>query len=253
MRTQWKYYSELISHSLRTRPSHANEQYNFLNHLFLFKDLLSDPDDPPPTDKISVLRVPYVELSLLVPEWLGFMLCNFVGVYPAAARTLRWIYESSLASAAAVLNSSVFPEVRGKSSSLTETQFRRWLRLNDLGQAKFQRKLALRALGLGLHQQTSLDELYRELCKYAHISGEQFAEWSTPDIVFSRTYFDRISRLASRTMDLTLYCLVRSISSQWDIKRFLIGYSSWFHPRDMMSLRRARFPLTLGIIQLLTS
>lgn len=117
---QWSYYRDLLRELLTQRPDDVVEQYNFLRHLFLFSDILEEDPDVP-----TILKTTKVELSLLIPEWLGFMLCHFNSAYSVGARTLRWMYESAVASTASILDGSIFFNAISVGAPLSLQQFKK--------------------------------------------------------------------------------------------------------------------------------
>jgi hypothetical protein len=63
---------------------------------------------------------------------------------------------------------------------------------------------------------------------------------------------DTVSRYAYRTMDLAIFCIVKSVISQWfsaDVKGFFEDYLGWFNTRQPFAVRRDRFPLTIRLLQ----
>jgi hypothetical protein len=244
---QWSYYEQLLDIVISDRPDDVVEQNNFLHHLFLLADLITNQEDPPPRNAIPTLKVVDIELSLLIPEWLGFMLNNFLGAYPAAARTLRWIFESAVASASSQIDGSIFEKVQ-KGEPLTAAMFRSWLMRYDNRQASLPRPNALKVLELSTAERAKTNKLYADLCKFTHVSARYYRRLRIPDLVLDWKYFDLISKYATRTMDLALYCIITAMSSQWDISPFLGSYADWFSPNHMDALRKDKFPLTMRAI-----
>lgn len=248
LRYQLRYYNHLFTGIIRLRPQVVVDQQNTLHHILLLGDLF-EPDANPP----KILSITSLETSFLIQEWLSFMLCNYVGAYSAASRTLRWIYESTLASTLALVNPSI---LLGKpvKHSLTENQFRTWLWQYDHGEIRFPRRIeALRAIGLPMKEQIRYDGLYSMLCKYIHISAKHFhGPEPTPDLVLNLKHFDAVSRYAYRIMDLATFCIVKSVISQWfsdDVRGFFEGYLGWFNARHDFAIRRERFPLTIRLLE----
>lgn len=111
----------------------------------------------------------------------------------------------------------------------------------------------LEVIGLGLEEQVASNLTYRQLCKFVHISSKNFRYEGIPDLVLNLKKFDQVSKLANQTMDLTFYCLIRSISKNWPgIVPLLRGWSQSFNPRAFQSLRKSNFPMTLKIVREIT-
>lgn len=220
-----------------------------LHQVLLLSDLFEPEYHPPKT-----LTITSLEISFLIPEWLSFMLCDYLGAYSSAARTLRWIYESALASAVATLDGSLL--LGGTPKSLTKSQFRKWLWKYDhqkMTNVSFPRKNALRVIGLPSMDQTRYIELYSTLCKFSHVSEKHFVHPEPiPDLVFNLKQFDAVSRYAYKTMDLAFFCVIKAILSQWhsdDVNNFFHGYLGSYSARQIYSVRRDRFPLTIGLLK----
>ncbi len=243
---QFSYYDGLRRALYAYRPRDVTEQHALLGHLFLFGDLLEESRGVP-----KVLETTANEISLLIPEWLAFMLCNFTGAYPTAARTLRWIFESGIASTAAVLDRSLLIENSHSKKPLSSHQFREWLRDYDnqrvsLGRTK--RDRILERIGLTATERATARETFETLCKFVHISSRHFSYIRVPDITMNLPNFNRISKLAYRTMDLVLYGMIHAIQAHWQVRSFLVGYEEVFEPRSFQAVRKTSFPLTRRIV-----
>jgi hypothetical protein len=243
---QLRYYNHLYTGIIDIRPLVVIDQQNILHHILLLGDLFEPPANPP-----RILSITSLELSFLVQEWLSFMLCNYVGAYSSASRTLRWIYESTLAATMALTNPSLLL-CKPTSHPLTYEAFRSWLWKYDNRAVHFPRKESLKAIGLNLKEQLRYNGLYSMLCKYSHISAKHFSiPEPIPDLVFNLEDFDVVSRYAYRTMDLAFFCIVKSIISQWrsqDVRGFFEGYFDWFDALHAFAVRRDRFPLTIKLL-----
>jgi len=240
-----KYYGEMYRSIIDHRPQIVADQFGILHHVFILGDLFTELDEPPP----KTLKITRLEIPLLIRQWIGFRICSYVGAYSAAARTLRWIYESTLASTVAATNGSLLLG-RTITKPMSESQFRKWLWKYDHQMVTFPRKDAIRAIVLSQKDQARYNELYSTLCKFSHLSAKHFVHpgW-VPDLQLDLKDFDAVSRYAYRTMDLALYCIIKAIVSQWDVKGFLRGYRDWFRADSDFAVRREKFPLTLAIVR----
>jgi hypothetical protein len=240
-----RYYGEMYRSIIHYRPQIVADQFGILHHVFILGDLFTELDESPP----KTLKIIRLEIPLLIRQWIGFRICNYVGAYSAAARTLRWIYESTLASTVAVTNASL---LLGKTTTkpMSESQFRKWLWKYDHQTVTFPRRDAIGAIGLSQKDQTRYNDLYTTLCKFSHVSAKHFVHpgW-IPDLQLNLKDFDAVSRYAYRTMDLALYGIIKAIVSQWDVKVFLRGYREWFRPDSAFAVRREKFPLTIAILR----
>jgi hypothetical protein len=240
-----EYYSGLYRTTLKCRPEVAIDYYNLLYHLDLFDVLLTEEYE----DRPRTLRIAALEVQLLFHEWLGFVVDHCIGSYYAAARTLRWIYESSLGSAMALIDGRLLLGATAR-RHLTINQFRKWLRQYDARLVYFRRKDGLNAIGLTSAQQKACNGLYSSLCKFSHLSTRSFVPISTiADLVLDMKHFDAIAGYGYRTMDLALYCILKSTMSQWDIADFLPEYLPYFKKGNAYSVRREKFPLTLSLLK----
>ncbi len=241
-----KYYSGLYNTTIASRPRIALDHYHLLYHLDLLGVLLTEDLDSP---RPKTLEITALEVSLLFHEWIGFVVSQYMGAYYAAARTLRWIFESSLGSAIALIDGRLLLG-HTVTRTLTLGQFKRWLRLYDARLASFPRKDGLRVIGLSSTQQDAYNELYSSLCKFSHLSARSFGTVRpVADLVVDMKYFDAIAKYAYRSMDLALYCILKATISQWDITEFLDTYLPWFRTGSSNSLRNRKFPLTFNLVK----
>jgi hypothetical protein len=239
-----EYYGGLFKTSLECRPQVAIDFYNLLYHLDLFDVLLTEEYG----DRPKTLRITALEVSLIFHEWLGFVVDHCIGSYYAAARTLRWIYESSLGSAVALIDGRLLLGPSGR-RHLTLNQFENWLRQYDAHSVTFPRRRSLGAIGLSLTQQQSCNDLYSSLCKFSHLSTKSFVPVSSiAEMVVDVKHFDVIANYAYRAMDLALYCIIKATVSQWDISDFLASYLPYFRTGEPYVVRRRKFPLTLSLL-----
>jgi hypothetical protein len=242
-----KYYGERYQAIVEFRPRVVMDHYNVLWHLDLLEQLLIEELDEP---RPATLRITAVQVSLLFQEWLGFLSSHYIGAYYAAARTLRWIYESSVASAVALIDGRLLLG-RTAPRTLSLGQFRRWLRQYDAGSVRFPRRLGLGAVGLSPAAQNTYNNLYGSLCKFSHLSAQSFVPVSPiGDLVLHMKYFDAIARYAYESMDLALYCVLKATMSQWNITEFLDSYLPLFKAGQLHAVRRSKFPLTFDLINL---
>jgi len=238
-----RYYMEMYRSVIKNRPQVVVDQLHLLYNLFLLGDLFTELEERPP----RALNVIQLELPLIFREWISFRICTYVASYPAAARTLRWIYESSLASTIAVVSSSLLGGTSNK--PLSVSQFRKWLWKYDHRKARFSMKDGLAAIGLSTRDRARSLKLYGGLCKYSHLSERlvrQNPEW-LPDLQFYPAKFDAISRLAYRTADLALYCIIRAITTHWELKEFWKSYLDRFRADLEYGVSKRKLPLAYAI------
>ncbi len=239
-----QYYMRMYRSPIIHRPQVVVDQFHILYNLFLLGDLFTELEETPP----RALNIIQREMPLLFREWISFRICTYVAAYPAAARTLRWIYESSLASTIAVVSSSLLGGTSNK--PLSVSQFRKWLWKYDHRKAKFPMKDGLVAIGLSTQDQARYLELYSTLCKYSHLSERLVIRpgW-LPDLQFDPTKFDAISRFAYRTTDLAIYSIIRAITCHWELKEFWKSYLDRFRADSEYGVGKLRLPLTYAIVR----
>jgi hypothetical protein len=237
-----RYYMEMYRSVIKNRSQVVVDQFHILYNLFLLGDLFTELEEEPP----RALNIIQLEMPLIFREWISFRICTYVAAYPAAARTLRWIYESSLASTIAVVSSSLLGGTSNK--PLSVSQFRRWLWKYDHRKAKLPMKDGLAAIGLSTQDQARCLRLFSTLCKYSHLSERLVMrpEW-LPDLQFYPTKFDAISRLAYKTTDLALYSIIRAITCHWELKEFWESYLDRFRADSEYGVSKRKLPLAYAI------
>jgi hypothetical protein len=245
-----QYYGGRYQSIIKYRPRVIIDQYRLLWHLDLLDQLLTeDPQFLGSPLRPKTLQITGLQVALVFREWLGFLVSHYVGAYYAAARTLRWVYESSVASAVALIDGRLLLGNTAR-RTLTLGQFRKWLRLYDANLTHFPRRTGLDAIGLTPTEQIEYNRLYSSLCKFSHLSARSFVPVSlVGDLVLDMKYFDAIARYAYDTMDLALYCILKATISQWDITDFLKSYLLCFKSGDRYAIRKEKFSLTLGLVK----
>lgn len=229
---------------IRHRPRVVIDQFHVLYNLFLLGDLFTELEETPP----RALNIIQLELPLIYREWISFRICAYVAAYPAAARTLRWIYESSLASTIAVVSNSLLGVTSNK--PLSVSQFRKWLWKYDHRKAKLPIKSGLAAIGLSIQDQVRFLELYITLCKYSHLSERLIIRpgW-LPDLQFEPAKFDAISRLAYKTADFAFYSIIKAITSHWELKEFWKSYLERFREDSEYGIKKQKLPLAYALVR----
>lgn len=237
-----QYYMGMYRAPFNYRPQVVVDQFNILHHLFLLGDLF---DEFGPPRALDVIRL---EMPLIFREWISFRICTYTAAYPAGARTLRWIYESSLLSTIAVVRSSLLGNSSGK--PLSPTKFRKWLWKYDHQQANYSKKSGLAAIGLSQQEQTRCLKLYSTLCKFSHLSERIIVRpgW-LPDLQLELQKFDSISRLAYMTADLALYSIISATTHHWTITDFWKGYLDYFSERSYFGVDKRKLPLAYHLVK----
>ncbi len=249
---EWSYLEELMKVALERKSEQSTDLHNLLHHVLLLCDLGEDLVRQNRDKGETVL----VQNKLIVRDWLDFMFCLFHGGYSGAARTLRWLLESTICSSVATIDGEKLTGNPKNKGIMSMKEFRNWLRLYDERKAHLNIKRVLKALGFASVEVNKINRLYGKLCKRVHLSRKTFAEEFTqiPDLTFEEKEFDEIYNLAIETMDVVICSLIKGYSSAFgedEVRRFLDAYRNWFvsgAPEQPSSVRERNFPLTTKLI-----
>lgn len=249
IRREWRYLTRLANQTLKEKWKECCTINKILHHLFLLGDLGED-----------ILRskgrgkVPYYANMLCIRSYLGFTYSLLFGDYASSARVLRWIYEACLSASAACINGQILTGDARDSGYLSFVKFNNWLRDLDQRKVKFvrsHRRNTLRLLGLSSTEIDDAEKLFGNLCKHVHISSISFNRRyvGIPDLTLDFRDFSRIHCLNTKTIDLSMFAILKSYASIDDISGFLDSYRSWFYPgRSHRRLLSSQFPLSKGYV-----
>jgi len=147
--------------------------------------------------------LPYYVCTLTIRNFLELQANLFQGAYHSAGSSLRWLYETNLAGAAACINPSLLDEQYKGSTSMSLSEFENWLDRCDKQEVKLMRRKILDSFGL---PSDDLNRLYSDLCKYIHVSKVSFdkrLDW--PKLLYIQEKFDEIFGLTKKTLDLVFW------------------------------------------------
>lgn len=249
---EWSYLEELMKAALERKCEQSTDLHNLLYHILLLCDLGEDLVRQN-RDKGEIVLV---QNKLIIRDWLDFMFCLFHGGYSGAARTLRWLLESTIYSSVATIDGEKLTGNPKNKGLMGIEEFRDWLRLYDERKAHLERKKILEALGFASVEVNEINRLYYKLCKRVHLSRKTFAEEFTriPDLTFEEKEFDEIYNLAIETMDVVICSLIKGYSSAFgedEVCGFLSAYRDWFvsgAPEQPLFVEERNFPLTIRLI-----
>lgn len=249
IRHEWRYLTGLTNQTLKEKWNECCTTNKILHHLFLLGDLGEDILGSKKRGKV----VYYINM-MCIRSYLGFTYSLLFGDYASSARVLRWIYEACLSASAACINGKILTGSARDSGYLGFTKFSNWLRDLDQRKVKFvrsHRKNILKLLGLSSTEIGDADDLYKNLCKHVHISSISFNRRyvGIPDLTLDFREFSKIHRLNTKTMDLSMFAILKSYASIDDIKGFLKSYRSWFYPgTSHRRLLASQFPISKAYV-----
>jgi hypothetical protein len=200
---EFNYLHERISGIMKLtyeeKRSQCERVLNFLLPLFVMADIGQD------IQLAGQAEIPFYICSLTVRTYLEFSINLFQGAYYSAARSLRWLYEISLAGATACINPSLLDE-QFKREKMNLSIFKQWLMQYDNKQKRLNRRKIFKSFEISEERQNELEELYRDLCKYVHISERSFNEEMTwPNVQYIPEKFEEIFAIGMKTIDLIFW------------------------------------------------
>ncbi len=238
----------------------------FPQHLFPFSDLASEYLDIDKR-KYKHVAILYCDIDLLYHEWSAIMLNLLSGAHSAAARTLRWILETTLGATVAVVDGSILDNSKPH-APLSVAGFQNWLRKYDSNNRQFRLHRDKILLTLGASQAELSDEqrLYSDLCKYSHLSETSFIKrvksgWFDVGLNTNYPLFDRVYVLALRTADYILFSIIQAFAKITQMDDQYVGFidSYGFHNfglnvapdfrKEWITLRPTDLPVTWKVVK----
>jgi len=135
----------LIQESLlKWKLEQFGKLYDFPIHLLPFFDLADFYLQKDPVKFGPVKTLLYTQ-ALFLHEWNSIMLNLLSGCHYAAARTLRWIYETLICAAMSTIDGSILDGKEAKPMMLE--RFQKWLIHYDSGKTHLKKKEILQKLG----------------------------------------------------------------------------------------------------------
>ncbi len=149
------------------------------------------------------MRIAHYGGALTIHEWSGVLMSMMSGFHWSAARTLRWIFETGIAVGAACTNGNLLATSFTPGRPTSISGFRDWLKKYDDPNTgtKLKRTDIMRAL-------------------YANESEVRHTVVNANPPMFKRVY-----RLALRTCDVVLFCLVQSFAAITKMDRDFVGWT----------------------------
>ncbi len=206
----------------------SNIQYDYIYLCDFIDEFLRDSREYDPLQILSFTGVTFIH------EINGIMLDFLHGAYTSSARTLRWILETSLGASIATIDGKIL-DPNSVNGPMTVKEFLNWLEKYDRNQRDFRvdRKTILTKLKVKKKKITELENTYKQLCKYTHLSNFMFSR-PLSDPNFHTQYnvnpklFDSVFSLLLKTIDVSLYSFLYSIEKvigkTIDIKKFMKYY-----------------------------
>lgn len=214
---------------LSERTMQFAKLYDFPKHLFPFSDL-ADHFLSISKRKYSHVLILYYTNDLLLHEWNTITLNLISGAHGAAARTLRWILETTLGATAAAIDGSILDNSKPH-KPLSLTGFADWLRKhdNDSRQYSISRRKILQALMASPTEISGEEQLYSDLCKYSHPSETSFLKrvqsgWFDVGLNTNYPLFDKVYKLALRTVDYVLFAILKAFGKVTQMRPEYIGF-----------------------------
>jgi len=243
MKHEWQLLEILKDRTLEAREEKFRDIYAVVVHLFLLSDIGED------IARAEGSKIPYFTAAISARSYLGFMYNLLFGDYHSAARSLRWLYETNLAAAAALISPELLHKEFSGKSSIDISQFDNWLDLYDKREVKFRRKCVLKGLGLPVKD---LNDLYSHLCKHTHISKVSYDGKTWPKLYFDEEKFDEIYFLTMRTLDLILLLLCHMLLLfNGETKTALKKYLKWFTDSkgEIFMVPKKLFTMTIRFLE----
>ena len=191
--------SNIMKLTYEEKRNECDRVLSFLLPLFIVTDISQDIFLTKQAD------IPFYISSLTLRAYLEFLINLLQGAYHSAARSLRWLYEINLAGTAACVDPSLLdPRFSGEKMNLDE--FKEWLRQYDNRVKTLNRQRIFEAFKVSEEKRQELDGLYRDLCKYVHISERSFDKkmtWPNPQYLPEK--FDEVFAISMKTIDLIFW------------------------------------------------
>lgn len=207
------WFRSVREQTIKQRGKKISSIAGFVHHLLLFDDLATDCYKYPAVrNQVSIL---YLLQDLSIREWTGYMMSLVYGAYENCARSLRWILESGISTAGAVLNAKLldqkYPTGPAKFSTYTS-----WLKDYDEQNTIFgkkKREKILKELNFDPKQISTINKAYSDLCKFCHPSRhtvivrkrDKYFDWLCK---FNPKEFDKVHRLSYKVIDVILSILL---------------------------------------------
>ncbi len=206
--------------------------------------------------------------KIILYECNNLHLSFLYGGYTAAARTARLILETSLGSAAAILDASKLDaKTRNKSMELPE--FINWLRRYDMNPGLLSRKNIYPVLNISKSRINKSEKNYKNLCKFSHLSTQSFTAPHTDPYYSTRfnvnpPLFKKVLSEVLTTIDLSMYCTLYTFTSitgrPWHVKKNFRGFmDSDLGKNDKLKLRKelgillpSEIPMTWKLLNKIT-
>lgn len=154
---------------------------------------------------------------------LGFL----YGGYTSAARTARLILETSLGSAAAILDASKL-DANAINKSMDLSEFIKWLQKYDMNPRLLSRKIIYPLLNISKLRIVNSEKNYKNLCKFSHLSTQSFTGPHSDPYHGTRfninpPLFKKVLSEVLTTIDLSMYCILYTFTSitgrPWHVKK----------------------------------
>jgi len=185
--------------------------------------------------------------KIILYECNNLHLSFLYGGYTAAARTARLILETSLGSAAAILDASKL-DAKTNNKSMELPEFINWLKRYDMNPRLLSRKSIYPVLNISKLRISNSEKNYKNLCKFSHLSTQSFTgphadPYYTTRFNINPPLFKKVLSEVLTTIDLSMYCTLYTFTfitgRPWDVKKNLRGFlDSNLGKNDKLKLRK---------------
>jgi len=227
------------------RPELLGKLWSYQQHYLFFADLIDEYITTKKKDQ--PLYIALYTAKLILYECNNLHLSFLYGGYTSAARTARLILETSLGSAAAILDASKL-NTKTNNKSMELSEFIAWLQKYDMNPRLLSRKIIYPLLNISKLRIIKSEQNYKNLCKFSHLSTQSFTGPHSDPYYGTRfninpPLFKKVLSEVLITIDLSMYCTIYTFTSitgrSWHVKKNLRGFmDSDLGKNDSLKLRK---------------
>jgi len=242
IRRDFNWHSNVAIGNYEQRPELLGKLWSFQHSYLLVADIIHELflEYQEQNPKFEPLWILYYNIQSTIYE-CNILQINFLfGGYAGAARTARWILETSIGTAGAILDASILKSDH-KSKSMTIREFISCLEKYDRQGKMIPRKNILPLLNISKLRRKQIDCLYSKLSKQSHLSETTFTRpHSDPNfhsqLSMNPQLFKKTLELTLQVIDVSMYSNFYSLISvsgiDEDLKSNLHGLiNSYFQPK----------------------
>lgn len=218
-----------FTHHQTVALANFQQRPELLGRLWSYQDcylILADLIDEYATGNTDPLIIASYTAESIIYECNNLQIGFLFGGYVAAARTAQWILETSLAAAAAILDSTKL-NANTTNSSMTLTEFIAWLQSYDMNSRLLSREKIYPLLKISKLRRDKIEKNYKNLCKFSHLSTDTFTRLHADPYFHSRLninppLFNKVLNETLQTIDLSMYCtlctFISIVGTPYDVK-----------------------------------